>query len=52
MIKKLRKIALGTVAIAVVILVATGPVVTQVWSQTANSSRYERHTNERHLRYR
>jgi hypothetical protein len=38
MIKKLRKIALGTVAIAAVIaLFATGPEVGQVWSQVANA---------------
>jgi len=41
MIKKLRKIALGTVAIpAVIILFATGPVSThqaQVWFQAANA---------------
>jgi len=35
---KLRKIALGTVAIAVVIvLFATGPEIAQVWSQVANA---------------
>jgi hypothetical protein len=34
----LRKIALGTVAIAAVIaLFATGPEVAQVWSQVANA---------------
>ena len=41
MIKKLRKIALGTVAFtAVIILFATGPVSThqaQVWFQAANA---------------
>jgi len=33
MIKKLR----GTLAIAAVILIATGPLITQVWSQAANA---------------
>ena len=33
MIQKLR----GTIAIAAVILIATGPVVTQVWFQAANA---------------
>jgi hypothetical protein len=38
MIKKLRTIVLGTVAIAAVIaLFATGPEVGQVWSQVANA---------------
>jgi hypothetical protein len=38
MIKKLRTIALGTVAIAAVIaLFATGPEVAQVWFQAANA---------------
>jgi hypothetical protein len=39
---KLRKIALGTVAIAAVIaLFATGPEVGQVWSQVANAQDHE-----------
>jgi hypothetical protein len=38
MIQKLRKIALGTVAIAaVIVLFATGPEVAQVWFQAANA---------------
>ena len=38
MINKLRKIALGTLAIAAVIgLFTTGPEVAQVWSQAANA---------------
>jgi hypothetical protein len=40
MTRKLRKIALGTVAIAAVIVVATGQVSThqaQVWFQAANA---------------
>jgi hypothetical protein len=38
MIKKLRTIVLGTVAIAaVIVLFATGPEVGQVWSQVANA---------------
>ena len=38
MIKKLRTIALGTIAIAAVIaLFATGPEVAQVWFQAANA---------------
>jgi hypothetical protein len=45
MIKKLRKIALGTVAIAAVIaLFATGPEVAQVWSQVANAQDHEDHS--------
>jgi hypothetical protein len=46
MIKKLRKIALGTIAIAAVIaLFATGPEVAQLWSQVANAQDHEDHEN-------
>jgi hypothetical protein len=46
---KLRKIALGIVAIAAVIaLFATGPEVGQVWSQVANAQLNIVNTHEGH----